>query len=478
MKFRPYFYSLLSTAIPNALGFVLFPLYAKALGPADYGTVALLEAYQGVLSILLFLGMTTAFYVYYSHAKDEFEERQVFATSLFFGFLILGVVGLIALFSPQIATTLSGMGSATFISIYLFALFSDYMLTIANTYLRVECQIGMIAMNAILISLVHHGLSFYVVVLMGGGLASFITIFFITKSVALLIVAYYVWRDKLSLSGNFIDYGLLKKMLKFGSPLILTAITGWILLLSDRLFINYYVTTADVGIYAVAYKFAMGLWIGIVQPFMTVWEPTLFNVYLQDARQGYEKLRKDFTYYLGGIAIIFGGFLLFIDEILDFLFSHSAYSHDSTIIYLLAASYFLMAIGEMLGSVCRLHKTSKFAFWVTLTAVSLKLTLNFTLIPTYLLIGAAAASVISEFASQIIMAWFAVRLSPTFRIFFSPINLILFSLFCIIEALLFLNPHLAFFVKFLLFLGLLMIVGCCLFLSARTCFSIKAIDQL
>lgn len=455
-KLKPYLLSLLATMFPNALGFLAFPLYAKALGPSDYGIVALLEAYQGILSILLFLGMSTAFYVFYSHAKNKEEQKEVFATSAYFGLTSLAFAIAVALFSRPISFFLfSDDAAAAFIAIYAFALFSDYMLTLMNTYLRVEGQIAFLAFNAIIISLVHHGLSFYAVVLSGGGIAEFITIFFITKSVALLMVAFHIKRLKLPLNRKFALIPLLNKMLKFGAPLILTALTGWVLLLSDRLFINYYVTTADVGIYAVAYKFAMGLWIGIVQPFMTVWEPSLFRSYIAESLQGYAKLKRDFTRYLAGIVILYSAFILFIKEVLDFIFVQSDYTHEGNIIYLLAASYFLMAVGEMCASVCRLHKTSKFAIWVALAVISTKLIFNVTLIPSYLLIGAAAASVIAEVVSQTIMARFAVGLSKPHQLFFSLRNWLLAGLFALSEGLLFFVPDASFLLKSLFFTGLL-----------------------
>lgn len=469
MKLKPYLLSLLATAFPNALGFLAFPLYAKALGPSDYGVVALLEAYQGVLSILLFLGMTTAFYVFYSHAKDEKEQKQVFVTSAYFGLSNLAFAIAVALFSQPISAFLfPNDAAASFVAIYAFALFSDYMLTLMNTYLRVESQIAFLAFNAIIISLVHHGLSFYVVVLSGGGIEDFIAIFFVTKFVALLLVAYHIKRLKLPLSRKFALWPLMRKMLKFGAPLILTALTGWVLLLSDRLFINYYVTTADVGIYAVAFKFAMGLWIGIVQPFMTVWEPSLFKSFLEDTLQGYAKLKKDFTRYLAGIVVLYSAFILFIGEVLEFLFAHSEYSHEGTIIYLLAASYFLMAVGEMCATVCRLHKTSKFAIWVTLAVIGTKLIFNVTLIPSYLLIGAAAASVIAEIVSQTIMAGFAVRLSKPHQLFFSPCNWLLVGLFTLSEFLLFTYPEASFLFKCIFFTGLLSVAGMVMLLTEKS----------
>ncbi|MBA3238631.1 MAG: oligosaccharide flippase family protein [Parachlamydiaceae bacterium] len=459
MKFKPYLISLLATAFPNALGFLFFPLYAKALGASNYGVVALLEAYQGIASILLFAGMTTAFFVFYSHAEDEQEEQEVFNTATLFGLFILAFAALVALFSKQItALMFHGEAEVSFVAIYAFAVFSDYMLTLINTLLRIKGKISSLAINAILISLVHHGLSFYVVVLLGGDIASFIYIFLVTKTFALMLVVYYTFRLKISMTSLLIERELLYKMLQFGTPLILTALTGWVLLLSDRLFINYYVTTAEVGIYAVAYKFAMGLWIGIVQPFMVVWEPSLFTAFRADPKLGYQKLKRDFSYYLAGIVILFSGFILFIGEILKLLFANSEYSHENSIIYCLVGSYFLMAIGEMWASVCRLNKTSRFAFWVTLAVLTTKVVFNITLIPNYLLIGAAVASVLAEFVSQCVMGSFAVRLSHGEKLFFSLRNWALFSLFCATELLLYVMPEASFLLKSCFFVGLIVVV--------------------
>ncbi len=453
MKLKPYLISLLATAVPNALGFLAFPLYAKALGATDYGIVALLEAYQGILSILLFVGMNTAFYVFYSHAKETLEQKQVFASAFFFGLWILAFALVTTLFSSKISPFFfQHQNAALFISIYAFALFSDYMLTLINSYLRVEGKITSLAINAIFIALIHHGLSFYVVVMRGGNMTDFITIFLITKSSALLIVGYHIKSLQLPYYKNFISLPLLWKMIRFGAPLILTALSGWVLLLSDRLFINYYVNMTDVGIYAVAYKFAMGLWIGIVQPFMTVWEPSLFRVFNLNIQQGYLKLKKDFTLYLGGIVVLFSAFILFIGEILQLIFAGSEYGNENQIIYLLAASYFLMAIGEMCASVCRLNKTSKFALWVTLAVISSKILLNVILIPRYLLIGAAAGSVFAEFLAQTIMAGFAFHLLKSYDIFLSKTNGTLFALFFVTELFLYFIPEVGLIYKSLYFL--------------------------
>jgi O-antigen/teichoic acid export membrane protein len=439
---RAYLLSLLATAFPNALGFVAFPLYAKALGATDYGCVALLEAYQGFLSMLLFLGMTNAFFVFYSHAKEEREKQQILATSAAFALIILVLVALIAFLSPALGTLLFKNETASpYIAIYAFAIFSDYLLTLANTYLRVEEKIGSLACNAIAISLIHHGLSFLLVVICGGGIACFITIFLTTKAAACGIALYHLCRGRVPFNLKFVCLPLFHKMIRFGAPLVLTALTGWVLLLSDRLFINYYVSTADVGVYAVGYKFAMGLWIGIVQPFMVVWEPSLIKAFRSAPEEGYARLKRDFSLYLAAIVILYSAFILFIGPILELLFAGTDYAGEAPLIYLLAGSYFLMAVGEMCAALCRLHKSSQFAVWTTLAAMTTKIAFNSALIPSYLLLGAAAASLLAELIAQTILLTFAMRLAAPANPFISRGNAVLLSLFVLCELSLYLIPQ-------------------------------------
>jgi O-antigen/teichoic acid export membrane protein len=87
-----------------------------------------------------------------------------------------------------------------------------------------------------------------------------------------------------------------------------------------------------------------------------------------------------------------------------------------------------------------------------------KVVFNLTLIPNYLLIGAAVASVLAEFVSQCVMGSFAVRLSRPEKLFFSLRNWTLFSLFCATELLLYVVPETSFLLKSCFFAGLLLVV--------------------
>jgi len=272
-------------------------------------------------------------------------------------------------------------------------------------------------------------------------LEPFIFAFLATKIATTVFCAYRISQLKLAWKFSAIDLKKLKEMLFFGAPLILTSLTGWLLLLSDRFFINCYGTLSDIGIYAVAYKLSTSLTIALVQPFAAVWEPTVFKLFAEDQEMGYHKVEKDFKKYLAAFVILFSAMLLFIDDFLILLFSDSIYTKGTSLFPFLIASQFLMALGEMWGTVCRLNKTSRFAFTVTFFAITAKIGLNSALIPMYLLTGAAFASYAAEICSQSVMAYYAKNLSAPRNLFFSLQNLGLIAVFMALQMLVYFFPH-------------------------------------
>ena len=172
-------------------------------------------------------------------------------------------------------------------------LFSPTIFSLVNGLLRVEVKIGSMAANTIFLCAVQHGLSFHAIWFQQATLEAFIWAFFCAKVLTVLFCLGRIWR--LPFSFSVIDFAMLRSMIGFGAPLILTSLTGWMLLLSDRFFIDAYGTLADIGIYAVAYKFSSMLTIALVQPFMMVWEPML-------SPNDLLKIRKKLMRNCGGIS--------------------------------------------------------------------------------------------------------------------------------------------------------------------------------
>jgi|GEM_PF-6729124 len=431
-----YFFSVIAALLPAAMGFLFFPFYAKALGPTAYGTVALMECCQSIAAIILLMGMTTSFYTFYGHATSDVERKKVLTSALIYGCLLLLMVLFVVLPAiPFISPKLfhGANISDVYLQMFAFSIFSDYLQVIVSNWLRLEGRIRLMAANMLMLCCMQHALSCCAIWGIKAGLDGFIGAFFISKLISVSVSIFRI-RGALT-SGLTISYRTLWEMMRFGMPLILTALTGWILLLSDRFFIEAYGSLSDIGIYAVTYKLSSSVTIALVHPFVGVWEPSLIRLYAENRNSAYDKLRSDFNIYFAFVIFIFTLQLMFMADFMAIFFSGSKYLQGASLFPFMIGTQLLMATGEMWGTVCRLNKTSKFALAVTLIAVGMKIILNVVLIPKYMLIGLATASLMAEVCSQSVMAYYAHALSRGRNLFLSKENILLFALFTLIMCL-------------------------------------------
>src|SRR5262249_7483425 len=89
------------------LAVFLLPLYTHYLSPADYGRIETLVAASAVLTIVLRMGISSAFFRFYFDAADEDRRVVVVRTSFWFT-MAMATLGLALgfVFAEQIASLL------------------------------------------------------------------------------------------------------------------------------------------------------------------------------------------------------------------------------------------------------------------------------------------------------------------------------------------------------------------------------------
>ncbi len=70
--------------LSRSASFLLLPVYTNYLRPADYGVIAILDLFAGILAILIGAGIASAVTRHHFEAKDETERSQVWWTGLTF----------------------------------------------------------------------------------------------------------------------------------------------------------------------------------------------------------------------------------------------------------------------------------------------------------------------------------------------------------------------------------------------------------
>ena len=89
------------------------------------------------------------------------------------------------------------------------------------------------------------------------------------------------------------------------SPLVPWWVGNFVLVFSDRFFLNHYTNTSTVGIYSLAYKFAFLLNALAYSPFDTIWSSARFEVAKRpDASEIYARVFFYMNVVLGGLGLV------------------------------------------------------------------------------------------------------------------------------------------------------------------------------
>ena len=403
--------------ISKAIGFFLLPVYTRIFTPADYGTIEMLTVLNGLLGAILVMGMDSAQSFYFFDQKKAGKNAQARVVTAILQWRISwgsGIVILATLVSPLLNQYFFNdqLSREYFVIAFVGALFSQIMSQSAEVYrllYRPWSYITIILGQA----LASAAIAIILIVGFGCGIIGFFT-GMLSGSVIAAAIGWWRLRNYLDLSG-WHTY-LWPKVLKFGAPLIPTALAMYILNTADRWFISHINGAEILGLYAVGAKFAMLMAI-VVTTFRTAWWPVIMDSI--QSSDGPALLRTMSGLYLGlGCAgiVLLTALSPFLVRILTPFPFHAAYP----IVGILA--WQSMLYGFNLIVTVGIWKKEK-TIWISMLMLAvalLNIILDALLVPVYGGIGAALATSTSFLVWNIFTLIISERLWPVgyrFRIF-------------------------------------------------------------
>lgn len=186
--------------------------------------------------------------------------------------------------------------------------------------------------------------------------------------------------------------GVLKECLKYGLPLIFVGLSTTILTLADRYFLKELRDLYEVGIYTMAYKFGMVINIALVTPFRQAFFPLMFK--LAESANIKNLYRWFLLYFLSVACWFFLGISLFSKEILTLVTSPD-YVSGYIIIPIITFSYLLFGVRLVFTTVLASQKRTGVIAYSTIWSVLANILLNLLLIPTWGIMGASIATLLS-----------------------------------------------------------------------------------
>lgn len=357
--------------------------------PSEYGVVEMLVVLSSLLSAFLSMGLDSAqsFYFFRDIRSGEKKVTELI-TSIFQLRIIAGLVMVVVatIASPVLNYYLfdGGLSLKFFVITFLSALFSQMMLQSIEVFRLLYKPV-----MYIVLTLMHAVVTNILIVLFFFIFESSIAGFIFAMMLSSLSVAIWGWW-KLK---NYLDIHKLynnrwRPLLKFGLPLVPTALAMYVMNAADKWFVLYYYGEEKLGIYAVSVKFAMILAL-VIEMFRKAWWPIAMEA-VHDS-SGREIFRFMSRFYMGvamSACIALSVLSPYLVDIFTTTHYHSAHKTIGVLaLYSVFYGYYLIvSIG--------LWKTEKthYSAIITGAAAVINIVLNYILIPLYGPIGAAVAT--------------------------------------------------------------------------------------
>ncbi|HEY3543912.1 MAG TPA: oligosaccharide flippase family protein [Gaiellaceae bacterium] len=397
--------------VSRILATLLLPLYTHYLPPGSYGRVEVITAATAVLSIVLQMGISSAFFRFYFDAKEDDARLVVIRTSFWFT-MAMSTVGLVLglVFAHPVSHWLGLGDHASLVRAGAVGLWAQTNYNQLTALFRVEersAQYAVASVANVLITVA--AMVVFVAVFHWGAIGLIVGNFTGTLIVYLALLAY---RSE-QLGAQF-DRGLFRAMQKFGMPLVPSALALWTINFVDREFVIWYKGAAEAGVYSAAVKVA-GVITFVMVAFRTAWPAFAYSIDDdRDAKRTYSYVLTYLLTFASWVSLALGALAPWLVELL----TNPRYQRAEEGVALLAfagavyAGYTVLAIGSG-----RARKT-QWNWVVTGIGAAANIGLNFWLIPRYGMVGAAistAAAYAVLFAGMTVYAQSVYRVAYQWR---------------------------------------------------------------
>jgi O-antigen/teichoic acid export membrane protein len=249
-----------------------------------------------------------------------------------------------------------------------------------------------------------------------------------------------------------IDFSYLKKAVIFSLPLLPHGISNWVLAVSDRAILQFYVSVSALGIYSLGYTFGMiQIFVGVA--ITQAWIPFLFKRIAEEGEASEPRLARMITYYVLFLSAIAVGLSLFSKEVI-YILTNKSFHTAADFVPIIVVAYLWNGLYIIPLNFLMLKNKTFLIPLVTIPAAAINIAINIVLVPYFGITAAAWATFFAFLSQLLIIQIIAMKVYP-FPYEFRRISIVLVTAMIIISisSVLNITPWIDFFVKILLFLS-------------------------
>ena len=376
--------------INASVPFLLLPVLTSYLSPGDYGVLSLVQLLMLLSLPFVMMNSQALLTMEYSNLSSK-EYKNLVSSALIipvFGFLFLECI--FFLFNDSIVEYFQLPAYLLYL-VPVFLLFQAIPTFVPIIFqakkepfnfgkFKVSLTIVNVLLSLLFVVVLHYGWE--------GRLFGIVGSFFIFSIVGLVVLF------KVDAIGLMFDVISLKKILKFGVPLLPHAISGVLLASSSKFFLANMISNEAVGIYTVAFQVATAVLL-IMASVNQAWAPNLYEVLNSNptevVKSGIVKQTYKLMLFMLAITLSFILFVPFVFKIFIDVSYHSGIllSRIISVGFLLNGLYFLVT------NYILFTKNTKVLSYITTIISIIGAVINYYLILEYGIIGAAYSLIVT-----------------------------------------------------------------------------------
>lgn len=374
----------IGTFSSKVLSFLLMPFVTRMMTSGDYGSADLVQQTVNVLIPIVTLQVNSAALRFsLDKAKNKSDVFTVGVRTTLAGFVVF-----LFLAYPISLIEINDFKLGDYIIlVYVFVLVSG-MRQLCQQFVRGSGHVKLFAVDGIIATATTLLFTFLFLGVFKWGVTGYIVAIIASDACSII---FYTITAKLYryLSPRLFEKGITGQMLKYCVPLIPTVILWWIINVSDRYMITYFIGSSENGLYTAASKIPNFV-VLFAQIFIDAWQLSAVDEYESESRG--EFFTKVFRVYSGGVFAVASALILFCQLLTKILVAPSYYeSWNYVPILIIATTY--SCIVNFLASVYMAEKKSLMSLVTAMTGTVTNIVLNLILIPKLGATGAAIATV-------------------------------------------------------------------------------------
>ena len=394
----------LGRILPQAVNFILLPIYSEYLSPSQYGIIESMIVFSTILTIIFsFATERSMFRIYYDYKKKDDKKKFIGNTTILIAISATFFLGLIFLLHKPISKIYS---EVPFNPYFIYAILTAYATTFAyipQTLFQVKEKAFAFFIISIIAFLLEILLTIYFVIIIKEEALGLLKAKLIANVLMLPLYLYIIKQE----SSFQLDRAIIKNIFLFSLPMMPILLTSWVMNMSNRVFIENYFTLREVGIFSMASKLSSVATI-LLGALFTAYNPMFYRL-ADDENQfiAKNKIQELNKLLIGAIFMVSFVVVLFSKEVVFIL--NSRYQEAVLYIPILVLANAINYLAGIYSLMIYQNKKSGIIMYIYIIGAIFSVIFNYVLVPQFGALGASWVNVIASLVILLLSIYYAKK---------------------------------------------------------------------